>query len=118
MAKNIKFGRDSRQALLVGIDTLADAVKITLGPRGRNVVLEKGYGSPMIINDGVTIAREIELEDKFADMGAKLLYEVANRTNDTAGDGTTTATLLAQSIIHKGLTAIDRGANPVLMKTG
>ncbi len=118
MAKNIKFGRDSRQALLVGIDTLADAVKITLGPRGRNVVLEKGYGSPMIINDGVTIAREIELEDKFADMGAKLLYEVANRTNDTAGDGTTTATLLAQTIIHKGLTAIDRGANPVLMKAG
>lgn len=118
MAKEIKYGRDSRQALLEGIDTLANAVKITLGPRGRNVVLEKGYGSPMIINDGVSIAREIELEDKFADMGAKLLYEVANRTNDTAGDGTTTATLLAQSIIHRGLTAIDRGANPVLMKAG
>jgi chaperonin GroEL len=85
MAKTVRFSRDSRQAMLKGIDTLADAVKITLGPKGRNVVLEKGYGSPLITNDGVTIAREIELEDKFEDMGAKLVYEVANRTNDTAG---------------------------------
>lgn len=118
MAKLVKFGKESRESLLEGIDTLANAVKITLGPQGRNVVFERGYGSPMIVNDGVTIAREIELEDSFADMGAKLLYEVANKTNDTAGDGTTTATILAQSIIHKGLAAIDRGANPVLMRVG
>jgi chaperonin GroEL len=118
MAKTVRFSRDSRQAMLKGIDTLADAVKITLGPKGRNVVLEKGYGSPLITNDGVTIAREIELEDKFEDMGAKLVYEVANRTNDTAGDGTTTAALLAQSIIHKGLAAVDKGTNPVLMRYG
>jgi chaperonin GroEL len=118
MAKTVRFSRDSRQAMLKGIDTLADAVKITLGPKGRNVVLEKGYGSPLITNDGVTIAREIELEDKFEDMGAKLVYEVANRTNDTAGDGTTTATLLAQAIIHKGLAAVDKGTNPVLMRYG
>ncbi len=118
MAKQVRFSRDSREAMLKGINTLADAVKITLGPKGRNVVLEKGYGSPLITNDGVTIAREIELEDKYEDMGAKLVYEVANKTNDTAGDGTTTATLLAQSIIHKGLVAIDKGANPVLMRAG
>lgn len=118
MAKEVRFSRDSREAMLKGIDTLANSVKITLGPKGRNVVLEKSYGSPLITNDGVTIAREIELEDKYEDMGAKLVYEVANKTNDTAGDGTTTATLLAQSIIHKGLVAIDRGANPVLMRDG
>ena len=104
--------------MLVGIDTLADVVKITLGPKGRNVVVEKSYGAPMIINDGVTIAREIELEDKFEDMGAKLVLEVANKTNDTAGDGTTTATLLAQAIIHKGVTSVDKGSNAVLMRTG
>ncbi|AMC94266.1 molecular chaperone GroEL [Erysipelothrix larvae] len=118
MPKEVKYSRDSRSSLLEGIDALADAVKITLGPKGRNVVLEKSYGSPLITNDGVTIAKEIELEDKFADMGAKLLYEVANRTNDAAGDGTTTATVLAQAIIHKGLEAIDKGANPVLMRAG
>lgn len=118
MAKEVKFSRDSRDLLLEGIDTLANAVKITLGPKGRNVVLEKSYGSPLITNDGVTIAREIELDGKFQDMGAKLVYEVANKTNDTAGDGTTTATLLAQSIIHKGLAAVEKGANPVLMRTG
>ena len=118
MAKEVRFSRDSRNDLLKGIDTLADALRITLGPKGRNVVLEKGYGSPLITNDGVTIAREIELEDKFEDMGAKLVYEVANKTNDTAGDGTTTATLLAQSIIHNGLVAIERGVNPVLMRDG
>lgn len=118
MAKEVRYSFDSRAAMIKGIDTLANAVKITLGPKGRNVVLEKGYGSPLITNDGVTIAREIELEDKFEDMGAKLVYEVANKTNDTAGDGTTTATLLAQSMIHKGLAAIEKGSNPVLMRTG
>lgn len=118
MAKQVKFSRDSRESLLKGIDTLADAVKITLGPKGRNVVLERSYGSPLITNDGVTIAKEIELEDKFEDMGAKLVYEVANKTNDTAGDGTTTATVLAQAIIRKGIVNVDKGVNPVLMRTG
>lgn len=118
MAKVVKYSRDSREALVKGVDTLANAVKITLGPKGRNVVLEKSYGAPLITNDGVTIAQEIELEDKFENMGAKLVYEVANKTNDTAGDGTTTATLLAQSIIHAGLEAVDKGANPVLMRSG
>lgn len=118
MAKEVLYGRDSRDALVAGVDTLADAVKITLGPKGRNVVLEKAYGAPLITNDGVTIAGEIELEDKFENMGAKLVYEVANKTNDTAGDGTTTATLLAQSIIHFGLEAVDKGTNPVLMRAG
>ena len=93
MAKELKYSKDAREALLKGVDTLANAVKVTLGPKGRNVILEKGYGSPLITNDGVTIAREIELENNFEDMGAKLIYEVANNTNDTAGDGTTTATL-------------------------
>lgn len=118
MAKDVAYGRESREKLLKGIDTLANAVKITLGPKGRNVVLEKSYGSPLITNDGVTIAREIELEDKFEDMGAKLVYEVANKTNDLAGDGTTTATLLTQSMIHKGLANVEKGTNPVLMKDG
>ena len=118
MSKTVKYSRDSREALLKGIDVLADAVKITLGPKGRNVVLERGYGSPLITNDGVTIAKEIELDDAYANMGAKLLYEVANHTNDVAGDGTTTATLLAQSIIHQGLQSIDKGTNPVLMREG
>lgn len=118
MAKEVRYSSESRLALLEGIDTLADAVRITLGPKGRNVVLEKGYGSPLITNDGVTIAKEIELEDKFADMGAKLLYEVANKTNDVAGDGTTTATLLAQAIIHKGIDSVNKGTNPVLMRYG
>lgn len=118
MAKDVSFGRESREKLLKGIDTLANAVKVTLGPKGRNVVLEKSYGSPLITNDGVTIAREIELDDKFEDMGAKLVYEVANKTNDLAGDGTTTATLLTQSMIHKGLANVEKGTNPVIMKAG
>ncbi len=118
MAKEVIFSKQARDKMLAGVDTLANAVKITLGPKGRNVVLEKSYGSPLITNDGVTIAREIELEDKFENMGAKLVYEVANKTNDTAGDGTTTATLLAQSIIKQGLAAVEKGANPVLMREG
>lgn len=118
MAKEIRFGKDARDLILKGVDTLADTVKITLGPKGRNVVLDQGYGSPLICNDGVTIARNIELKDKFENMGAKLVYEVANNTNDTAGDGTTTATILAQAIIHKGVDAINRGANPVLVGQG
>lgn len=118
MAKEVIFSKDARDKMLDGVNTLANAVKITLGPKGRNVVLEKSYGSPLITNDGVTIAREIELEDKFENMGAKLVYEVANKTNDTAGDGTTTATLLAQSIIKAGLAAVEKGSNPVLMREG
>ncbi len=118
MAKEVIYGNDSRKRLVDGVDKLANAVKVTLGPKGRNVVLEKSYGAPLITNDGVTIASEIELEDRFENMGAKLVYEVANKTNDSAGDGTTTATILAQSMIHKGLEAVDRGANPVLMRAG
>lgn len=118
MAKEIRYSKDARREMLKGVDTLANAVKTTLGPKGRNVVLDKGYGSPLITNDGVTIAKEIELEEPFANMGAKLIYEVANNTNDTAGDGTTTATLLAQSMIHKGIDAVDKGANPVLLREG
>ena len=118
MSKDIKFSKDARTAMLKGVDTLVDAVKITLGPKGRNVVLDKGYGSPLITNDGVTIAKEIELPDKFENMGAKLVYEVANKTNDVAGDGTTTAAVLAHSMIHKGISAIEKGANPVLMREG
>ena len=118
MAKQIKYGRDSRDSLFSGIDKLADAVSVTLGPKGRNVVLDKGYGSPLITNDGVSIAKEIELSDPYENMGAKLLYEVSNKTNDVAGDGTTTATLLAQAIIHKGLVNVERGANPVMMRSG
>jgi len=118
MSKKIEFSKDARIALLKGIDTLANTVKITLGPKGRNVVLDKEYGTPLIANDGVTIAKEIELKDPFENMGAKIIYEVANKTNDVAGDGTTTATILAQSIIHSGIAAIDKGANPVLMREG
>ena len=118
MAKEVKYSKDARDSVLKGVDILADAVKVTLGPKGRNVVLDKGYGSPIIVNDGVSIAKEIELEDTFANMGAKLIYEVANNTNDTAGDGTTTATVLAQSIVHKGLQAVEKGANPVFLKDG
>ena len=98
MAKEVRFSKDARESMLRGVNTLANAVRVTLGPKGRNVVLEKEYGSPLITNDGVSIAKEIELEDKFENMGAKLVYEVANKTNDTAGDGTTTATILAQSL--------------------
>ena len=118
MAKIVKYSKDARDSVLKGVDTLADAVKITLGPKGRNVVLDKGYGSPLIVNDGVTIAKEIELEDTFENMGAKMIYEVANHTNDSAGDGTTTATLLAQSMIHSGLDAVEKGSNPVLLREG
>ena len=121
MAKEVRFSKDARESMLRGVNTLANAVRVTLGPKGRNVVLEKDYGSPLITNDGVSIAKEIELEDKFENMGAKLVYEVANNTNDvadTAGDGTTTATILAQSMIENGLRQVDRGANPVLMREG
>ncbi len=118
MAKEIVYAKDARERMLEGVNTLADAVKVTLGPKGRNVVLEKSYGSPVITNDGVTIAKEIELEDKFANMGAKLVYEAANNTNELAGDGTTTATILTQSMITNGLKAVDKGANPVLMREG
>ena len=118
MSKELRFSKEARTSMLRGVDTLVDAVKITLGPKGRNVVLDKGYGSPLITNDGVTIAKEIELEDKFEDMGAKLVYEVANKTNEDAGDGTTTASVLAQSMIHKGINAVEKGANPVFVRQG
>ena len=118
MAKEIKFGNDAKESMLKGIDELADTVKITLGPKGRNVVLDKEYGSPLITNDGVTIAKEIEFEDHYKNMGAKLIYEVASSTNDKAGDGTTTATLLTQKMIHEGINAVNKGANPVLMREG
>lgn len=118
MAKEVKYSRDVRTKMLAGVDTLADTVKVTLGPKGRNVVLEKSYGSPLITNDGVTIAKEIEPEDRFENMGAKLVYEVANKTNDVAGDGTTTAALLAQAIMHGGIECVEKGSNPVLLKAG
>ncbi|MBR6889505.1 MAG: chaperonin GroEL [Clostridia bacterium] len=118
MAKQIKYGEDARKALQAGIDALADTVKITLGPKGRNVVLDKKFGAPLITNDGVTIAKEIELEDPFENMGAQLVREVSVKTNDVAGDGTTTATLLAQSIVHEGLKNVAAGANPMILKKG
>ncbi len=118
MAKEIKFNEDARAAMQRGVDTLANTVKVTLGPKGRNVVLEKAFGSPLITNDGVTIAREIELEDKFEDMGAKLVSEVASKTNEIAGDGTTTATVLAQAMISEGLKNVTAGANPVGIRKG
>lgn len=118
MSKELRFGADARTSMVEGVNKLADAVRVTLGPKGRNVVLEKEYGSPLITNDGVTIAKEIELEDKFENMGAKLVYEVANKTNDTAGDGTTTATILATAMINGGMKAVEKGANPVLMREG
>lgn len=118
MAKEIKFSEDARRAMLRGVDTLADAVKVTLGPKGRNVVLDKKFGSPLITNDGVTIAKEIELEDHFENMGAQLVSEVASKTNDVAGDGTTTATVLAQSMIKEGLKNVTSGANPVGIRRG
>jgi len=118
MAKQILFGEEARRALQSGVDQLADAVKITLGPKGRNVVLDKKFGSPLITNDGVTIAKDIELEDAFENMGAQLVKEVATKTNDVAGDGTTTATLLAQAIIREGLKNVTAGANPMIVKKG
>jgi chaperonin GroEL len=118
MAKQIKYGEDARKSLQAGIDQLADTVKITLGPKGRNVVLDKKYGAPLITNDGVTIAKEIELEDAFENMGAQLVKEVAIKTNDAAGDGTTTATLLAQAMVREGMKNITSGANPMIVKKG
>ncbi|GFZ77830.1 60 kDa chaperonin [Compostibacillus humi] len=118
MAKEIKFNEDARRAMLRGVDALANAVKVTLGPKGRNVVLDKKFGSPLITNDGVTIAKEIELEDPFENMGAQLVSEVASKTNDVAGDGTTTATVLAQALIREGLKNVTSGANPVGIRRG
>ncbi|GAB6926970.1 chaperonin GroEL [Paenibacillus sp. JCM 10914] len=118
MAKDIKFSEDARRAMLRGVDALANAVKVTLGPKGRNVVLEKKFGSPLITNDGVTIAKEIELEDAFENMGAQLVKEVATKTNDVAGDGTTTATVLAQAMIREGLKNVTAGANPMVIRKG
>lgn len=118
MAKQLKFGIDARKAMEAGVDALANAVKVTMGPKGKNVVLEKKYGSPLITNDGVTIAREIDLPDPFENMGAKLVKEVAVKTNDVAGDGTTSATVLAQAIIKEGLKNVTAGANPIILKKG
>ena len=118
MAKEIKYGVEAREALLAGVDKLADVVRVTLGPKGRNVVLEKSYGAPTITNDGVTIAKEIELEDGFENMGAQLIKEVASKTNDVAGDGTTTATVLAQAMVHEGMRNLAAGANPIILRKG
>ncbi|TRZ87250.1 MAG: molecular chaperone GroEL, partial [Methanosarcinales archaeon] len=118
MAKQLLFDEKARQALISGVDQLANTVKITLGPKGRYVVLSKSYGSPVITNDGVTIAKEIELKDPYENMGAKLVQEVATRTQDVAGDGTTTATLLTQAILHRGMRNITIGANPIEVKRG
>ncbi|NLJ31708.1 MAG: chaperonin GroEL, partial [Clostridiales bacterium] len=118
MAKQIIYGEEARKALLSGINQLADTVKITLGPKGRNVVLDKKFGAPLITNDGVTIAKEIELDDPFENMGAQLVKEVATKTNDVAGDGTTTATLLAQALIREGMKNVTAGANPMIIHKG
>ena len=118
MAKDIKYGTDARKALAAGVDKLADTVKVTLGPKGRNVVLDKQYGAPLITNDGVTIAKEVELEDAFENMGAQLVKEVATKTNDVAGDGTTTATVLAQAMIREGMKNLEAGANPIVLRKG
>ncbi len=118
MAKEIRYGAEARAALEAGVDKLADTVKVTLGPKGRNVVLDKQYGTPLITNDGVTIAKEIELEDAFENMGAQLVKEVATKTNDVAGDGTTTATVLAQAMIHEGMKNLAAGANPIILRKG
>ena len=118
MAKVIKFGEDARKSLLEGVNKLADTVKVTLGPKGRNVVLDRSYGAPLITNDGVTIAKDIELEDKFENMGARLVKEVSTKTNDVAGDGTTTATVLAQSMIKEGVKNVAAGADPMAVKRG
>ncbi len=118
MAKEIKYGAEAREALEAGVNKLADTVRVTLGPKGRNVVLQKSYGAPLITNDGVTIAKEIELEDGFENMGAQLIREVASRTNDVAGDGTTTATVLAQAMIHEGIKNLAAGANPIVLRKG
>ena len=117
-AKDIRFGEDARARMVRGVNVLANAVKATLGPKGRNVVLQKSYGAPTITKDGVTVAKEIELENKFENMGAQMVKEVASRTNDDAGDGTTTATVLAQAIIKEGLKAVAAGMNPMDLKRG
>jgi len=117
-AKDVKFGMDARQRLMRGVDILADAVKVTLGPKGRNVVLDKSFGAPRITKDGVTVAKEIELADKFENMGAQMLKEVASRTSDEAGDGTTTATVLAQAIVREGAKSVAAGMNPMDLKRG
>lgn len=118
MAKQIIFKEDARYALQRGVDALADAVKVTLGPKGRNVILERKFGSPLITNDGVSIAKEIELEDATENMGAQLVKEVATKTNDVAGDGTTSACVLAQAIINEGIKNVTAGANPIILKRG
>src|SRR6202158_2569908 len=117
-AKEVKFGEDARERMLHGVDVLANAVKVTLGPKGRNVVLEKSFGAPRITKDGVTVAKEIELEDKFENMGAQMVREVASKTSDTAGDGTTTATVLAQAIVREGAKSVAAGMNPMDLKRG
>src|SRR6187431_1728097 len=117
-AKDVKFSRDARERILRGVDILADAVKVTLGPKGRNVVIDKSFGAPRITKDGVTVAKEIELKDKFENMGAQMLKEVASKTDDLAGDGTTTATVLAQAIVKEGAKAVAAGANPMDLKRG
>ncbi len=117
-AKDLKFNQDARERLLRGVDVLANAVRVTLGPKGRNVVIEKSFGAPRITKDGVSVAKEIELSDKFENMGAQMLREVASRTSDEAGDGTTTATVLAQSIVREGLKSVAAGMNPMDLKRG
>ncbi|RUU49668.1 TCP-1/cpn60 chaperonin family protein, partial [Mesorhizobium sp. M2C.T.Ca.TU.002.02.1.1] len=117
-AKDVKFSRDARERMLRGVNILADAVKVTLGPKGRNVVIDKSFGAPRITKDGVTVAKEIELEDKFENMGAQMVREVASKTNDIAGDGTTTATVLAQAIVREGAKAVASGMNPMDLKRG
>src|SRR5574339_320887 len=117
-AKDVRFSRDARERILRGVDTLADAVKVTLGPKGRNVVIDKSFGAPRITKDGVTVAKEIELKDKFENMGAQMVREVASKTNDIAGDGTTTATVLAQAIVREGMKSVAAGMNPMDLKRG
>ena len=118
MAKIVKFDTEARNAMLKGVDTLANVVKVTLGPKGRNVVLDKSYGAPRSTKDGVTVAKEIELQDKFENMGAQMVKEVASKTNDEAGDGTTTATILAQSIVKEGIKYVTAGMNPMDVRRG
>jgi len=117
-AKEVKFGTDARNAMMRGVDILANTVKVTLGPKGRNVIIDKSFGAPRITKDGVTVAKEIELDDKFENMGAQMVREVASKTNDVAGDGTTTATVLAQAIVKEGAKAVAAGMNPMDLKRG
>ena len=117
-AKSISFGSDARDRMIAGVDTLANAVKVTLGPKGRNVILDKSFGAPRVTKDGVSVAKEIDLEDKFENMGAQMVKEVASKTNDEAGDGTTTATILAQAIVKEGVKYVTAGMNPMDVKRG